>query len=144
MVCCLHPEFIGIPSNPFFWNLPNSIGSNKIPNYDGSQLDRGSFHKMLCLFPPPNTPSCSLQPKSSSSSVCRTCSQNASVLTGWFFASFWCWILWPGCSRGFLSRFFHEGHICAGVAEQLDSVPQLCLPHLPGGLLQPNGGSDLL
>lgn len=51
MVCCLHPEFVGIPSNPFFWNLPNSIGSNKIPNYDGSQLDRGSFHELLCLFP---------------------------------------------------------------------------------------------
>lgn len=90
MVCCMHPEFVGIPSNPFFWNLPNSIGSNKIPNYDGSQLDRGSFHEMLRLFPL-QTHLCSLQPKSSSSSVCRTCSQNASVLTGWFF----CKLLMP-------------------------------------------------
>lgn len=90
-----------------------------------------------CAFSPPNIPSFSLQPKSSSSSLYRTCSQNASGLTGWASASFWCRILWPECSRGLLLRSLH-GMKATFVQVWLDSVSLLCLPHLPGGLLQPN------
>lgn len=90
-----------------------------------------------CAFSPPNIPSFSLQPKSSSSSLHRTCSQNASGLTGWASASFWCRILWPECSRGLLLRSLH-GMKAKFVQVWLDSVSLLCLPHLPGGLLQPN------
>lgn len=123
LVCCLLPKFVWIDHN-----FPGVL-----------------FMKCLPYFRP-NRPSCSFQPKGSSSSDYRTCSQNASGLTGFvcflvfgFFASFWCWILWPGCSSGFLRKVFHEDQICAGVAEQLDCI--LCLPHLPGGLLQPNRSS---
>lgn len=116
LVCCLLPKFVGIDHN-----FP------------------GVFFMKCSPYFHPNILSCSFQPKGSSSSDYRTCSHNASGLTGFVCFFVFCWILWPGCSSGFLRQFFHEDQIGAGVAEQLDYI--FCLPHLPGGLLQPSRSS---